>query len=104
MTSDHQTERFQRKILSGLYKGLEDIRKAPTDEIVEEPMDKFVTLVKQVILVLGQVSLSVSYTRRLNILKMITKEPGKAKAMLIENESILEESETTSLKRSFSLI
>ena len=67
-------------------------------------MDKFVTLVKQVILVLGQVSLSVSYTRRLNILKMITKEPRKAKAMLIENENILEESETTSLKRSFSLI
>ena len=45
-------------------------------------MGKFVTLVEQVILLLGQASLSVSYTRRLNILKMITKDPRKAKAML----------------------
>ena len=67
-------------------------------------MDRFVTLVKQVILVLGQVSLSASHTRRLNILKMITKEPRKAKAMLIENENTLEESEIISLKRSFNLI
>ena len=45
-------------------------------------MDKLVTLVEQVILLLGQASLSVSYARRLSILKIITKDPGKAKAML----------------------
>ena len=42
---------------------------------------------------MGQASLSVSYTRRLSILKMITKDPRKAKAILIENENILKESE-----------
>ena len=58
-TSDHQMERFQGKILqvmgpfSRLGKGLEDIRKAPSDETVEVPVDKFVTLAEQVILLLG---------------------------------------------------
>ena len=52
-------ERFQGKILkvmgplSRLWKGLEDIRKAPTDETVEVPVDKFLTLVEQVILLMG---------------------------------------------------
>ena len=68
-----------------LWKRLEDIRKAPSDETVEVPVDKFLTLVEHVILLLGQPSLSVSYTRRLNILKMITKDLRKAKAMLKEN-------------------
>ena len=77
-----------------LWKGLEDIRKELSDETVEVPVDKFVTLVGQVILLLGQFSLSVSYTRRLNILKMITKDLRKAKAVLKENENILKESET----------
>ena len=91
MTSDYQMERFQGKILevmgplSLLWKRLEDIRKAPSDETVEVPVDKFLTLVEHVILLLGQPSLSVSYTRRLNILKMITKDLRKAKAMLKEN-------------------
>ena len=41
--SDHQMERFQGKILevmgplSRLWKGLEDIRKAPSDKAVEVP-------------------------------------------------------------------
>ena len=91
MTSDYQMERFQGQILevmgplSLLWKRLEDIRKAPSDETVEVPVDKFLTLVEHVILLLGQPSLSVSYTRRLNILKMITKDLRKAKAMLKEN-------------------
>ena len=91
MTSDYQMERFQGQILevmgplSLLWKRLEDIRKAPSDETVEVPVDKFLTVVEHVILLLGQPSLSVSYTRRLNILKMITKDLRKAKAMLKEN-------------------
>ena len=99
-TSYHEMERFLEKIqavighLSHLWKGLEDIRKAPSDKAVEVPVDKFVTLVEQVTLLLGQASLSVSYTRRLNILKMIAKDPRKAKAMLKENENILRETET----------
>ena len=43
---------------------------------------------------MGQASLSVSYTRRLSILKMIAKDPRKGKAILMENENILKESET----------
>ena len=63
-TLDHQMEEFHGKILevmgplSRLWKGLEDIRKAPLDEVVEVPVDKFVTLVEQVILLLRQASLS----------------------------------------------
>ena len=57
-------------------------------------MKKFITLVEQVIFLLGQASLSVSYNRRRNILKMITEDSGKAKAMLKENEYILRESKT----------
>ena len=86
--SDHQMEIFQGKILevmgtlSCLWKVLEDVRKAPSDEAVEVPVDNFVTFVEQVILLLGQASISVSYTSRLSILKMITKDPRKAKTML----------------------
>ena len=99
-TSDHQMKILQGKILevmsplSRLCKGLEDIRKAPSDEAVEVPVDKFVTLAEQVILLLGQASLPVSYTTLLNILKMITKDPRKAEVMLKENENMLRESET----------
>ena len=98
MTSDHEFETFQGKLLevmgplSRLWKGLEYIRKAPSD--LEVPVEKFVALVEQVILLLGQTSLSVSYTRRLNILKLITKDIRKAKAILKENENILKENET----------
>ena len=99
-TSDCQMERFQGKILdvmgplSRLWKGLEDLRKASSDEAVEISVDKFVTIVEQVILLLGQVSLSLSYTRPLNILKMITNDLRKAEAVLKKNENILKESET----------
>ena len=100
MTSDHQMETFQGKLLeamdplSRLWKGLEYIRKAPSDQTIEVLVEKFVALVEQVILFLGQTSLSVSYTRQLNILKLITKDPRKAKAILKENENILKENET----------
>ena len=66
-TSDHQMERFQGKILdvmgplSRLWKGLEDLRKASPDEAVEVSVDKFVTIVEQVILLLGQASFSIIY-------------------------------------------
>ena len=55
---------------------------------------KYVTLAEQVALLLGEASLSVSYTSRFNILKTVTKDPRKAKAMLRENENILKENET----------
>ena len=61
---------------------------------VEILVDKFVTLAEEAILLLSQASLPVSYTRRPNILKMITKDPIRVKAMLRENKNILKESET----------
>ena len=107
MTSDHQMERFQGKILevigplSHLWKGLKDIRKAPSDKTVDVPVDKSVTLVEQVILLLGQTSLSVPFTLRLKIFKKIMKDPRKANAMLKENENILKESETQLFGKKF---
>ena len=76
-----------------LWTGLGDIRKAPSDKAIEVPVDEFVTLVEQAILLLGQASLSASYNRQLNILKMIMRDPTKAKTMLKENDNVLRESE-----------
>ena len=39
--------------LSRLWKGLEDIRKAPSHEAVEVPVDKFVTLAEQIFFAAG---------------------------------------------------
>ena len=87
--------------LSCLWKGLEDIRKAPSEEIVDVSVDKFLTFVEQVILLLAQGSLFVSYTRRLNILKMIMKNPRNANTMLKENKNILKESESHLFGKNF---
>ena len=103
-------EIFQGKILevmgtlSCLWKVLGDVRIAPSDEAVEVPVDNFVTFVEQVILLLGQASISVSYTSRLNILKMITKDPRKAKTMLKKNENVLRENDTHLFGKKFHLI
>ena len=80
-------------LLLRLPKRLKDILKAPSVKAVEVSVDKFVTLVEQAILLLSQASLSVSNICRLNILKMIMKDPRKAKTMLKENEDVLRESE-----------
>ena len=50
---------------------------------------------------MGQASLAVAYTRRLNILKMITKDPRKAKALLKENENVLRGNETRLFGKKF---
>ena len=77
-----------------LWPGLGDIRKASSHKAIEVPVDEFATLVEQVILLLGQVSLSASYKRQLNILKMIIiRDTTKAKTMLRENENVLREKE-----------
>ena len=65
MTLVHQIEKFQGKILevmgllSRLWKGLKNIHKAPSHQAVKVRVDKFVTLVEHVTLLLGQASLSV---------------------------------------------
>ena len=53
--------------LSQLWKGLENVRNEFSDA-VKVPLETFVTLTQQTKLLLGQASLSVSYTRHLNII------------------------------------
>ena len=96
ITTDHQMEKLQEKILqvmgllSRLWKGLEDVRNK-TSEAVERPIDIFATLIEQTTLLLVQASLSVSYARRLNILKTLLKDPSKAKTLLKEKTALLQE-------------
>ena len=53
--------------LSQLWKGLENVRNGFYDA-VKVPLQTFVTLTQQAKLLLGQASLSVSYTCHLNII------------------------------------
>ena len=98
ITTDHQMEKFQEEILqvmgplSRLWKGLEDVQNE-SSEAVEVPVDTFATLIEQTTLLLGQASLSVSYARRLNILKTLLKDPRKAKTLLKEKTALLQEDE-----------
>ena len=61
-------------------------------------MDKFVTLVEQVVLLLGQASLLVSYTRQLG---NDNEDPRKAKTMFKKFENVLRESETHHFGKKF---
>ena len=98
ITTDHQMEKFQEEILqvmgplSRLWKRLEDVQNE-SSEAVEVPVDTFATLIEQIKLLLGQASLSVSYARRLNILKTFLKDPRKAKTLLKEKTALLQEDE-----------
>ena len=98
ITTDHQVEKFQERHLqvmgpsSWLWKGLEDVRNE-SSEAVGVPVDTFATLIEQTTLLLGQASLSVSYARRLNILKTLLKDPRKAKTLLKEKTALLQEDE-----------
>ena len=97
-TTDHQMEKFQEKFLqvmgplSRLWKGLEDVRNE-SSEAVDLPVDTFVTLIEQTKILLGQASTSISYARRLNILKTLLKDPRKAKTLLKEKAALMQEDE-----------
>ena len=75
ITTDHQMEKFQEKILQ-----------------VMGPLSRL--LIEQTTLLLGQASLSVSYARHLNILKTLLKDPPKAKKLLKEKTALLQEDES----------
>ena len=78
--------------LSQFWKGLEDIQNE-SSEIVEVPVDTSATLIGQTRLPFVEASLSVSYARRLNILKTLLKDPRKAKTLLKEKTALLQENE-----------
>ena len=64
--------------LSRVWKGLEDYTKLII-ESVEVTVDEFLTLTEKTTLLLGQASLSTTYARRLNILRLLLKDIRKAK-------------------------
>ena len=78
--------------LSRLWKALENVRNEAS-EAIEVPMDTFATLIKQTTLLLGQASLSILYARRLNILKILLKNPCNANTLLKEKTALLQEEE-----------
>ena len=59
---------------------------------LEVPADTFATLIEQTTLLLGQASLSVSYTHRLNISKTLLKGPRRTKALLRKKTALLQDS------------
>ena len=104
ITTDHQMEKFLEKLLqvrgllSWLWRKLEDIRNE-SSEAVEVPADTFATLTEQTTLLLGQASLSISYTHCLNILKTLWKDPCKAKALLKEKQPHCQKMKVTYLAK-----
>ena len=83
LNQDATMEKFQQKILdvlgplSRLWKGLEDIKNA-LDDTVPVPAEDHIKLIEQTVLLLGQASNSILYSRRLQILKTLIKNPKKA--------------------------
>ena len=76
--------------LSRLWKGLEDIKQAGPKETVSVPTEKYIILVEQSVLLLVQVSYTIIYGGRLNILKPPIKDPKKAKHILKEKTCLLQ--------------
>ena len=66
---------------------------------MEVPADTFATLTEQTTLLLGQASLSISYTHCLNILKTLWKDPCKAKALLKEKQPHCQKMKVTYLAK-----
>ena len=91
LNQDATIEKLQLKILdvlgplSRLWKGLEDIKNAP-DDAVPVPAEDHIKLIEQTVLLLGQASNSILYSRRLQILKTLIKNPKKAKKKNILKE------------------
>ena len=60
---------------------------------MEVPVDTFAKLIEQATLFLGRASLSISYTRRLNILKTLLNDPRKPKILQEEKAARFQEGE-----------
>ena len=95
LKQDAIMEKFQQKILdvlgplSRLWKGLEDIKNAP-DDTVPVPVEDHIKLIEQTVLLLGQASNSILYSRRFQILKTLIKDPKKAKNISKEKADLLQ--------------
>ena len=65
-------------LLSGLCKGLDDMKNAPNNTLIEAVEDH-INLIEQVVLLLGQALNSFLYCHRVIILKSLMKAPKKVK-------------------------
>ena len=98
ITTDQQMGKFQEKTLqvigplSRLWKGGEDVRN-DSSEAVEVPVDTFTTLIKQTTPLLAQASLLILYACCLNFLKTLLKDTRKAKTLLKEKATLLQQNE-----------
>ena len=75
-----------------MSKGLEDIKNVP-DDTVPMPVEDHIKLIEQTV---GQTSNSILYSRRLQILKTLIKDPKKAKNVLKEKADLLQKGRFTS--------
>ena len=66
---------------------MEDIKNAP-DDTVPVPVEDHIKLTKQTALPLGQASKSISYNRRLQILKTLIKDPQKKQKIFLKKRQI----------------
>lgn len=95
MSHDSSVEKIQHKLrdMMGphpiLWKGLEDIKQTGPKETVSVPTEKYIILVEQSVLLLGQVSYTIIYGGWLNILKPLITDPKKAKHILKEKTCLL---------------
>ena len=99
-------EKFQQKILdvlgplSRLWNGSKDIKNAPDDTVPVPAQDPF-KLIEQIVLLLGQAWNSILYSRRLQILKTLMKDPKKAKNILKEKADLLQKGDQNLFGKKF---
>ena len=72
--------------------GSEDIKNAPDDTVLV-PVEDHIKLIEQTVLLLGQAWNSILYSRRLQILKSLIKDPKKAKNILKQKADLLQNSD-----------
>ena len=90
---DSIMEKFQEKlrdVLGPLCKAWDSLEKVKTSNSteIEVPVEELITLVEKSVLLIGHTSNCISYNRRLNILKVITKDPRKAQSLLKEKADL----------------
>ena len=69
--------------------GFENIKNAPDDTVLV-PVEDHIKLIEQTVLLLGQAWNSILYSRRLQILKSLIKDPKKAKNILKQKADFLQ--------------
>ena len=86
--------------LSRLWKELEDIKNVP-DDTVPVPFEDHIKLIVQTVLLLSQASNSILYSRGLQILKTLMKDPKKAKNILKVKADLLQNSDQNLFGKKF---